>query len=87
MPIQEEGPYGHCYAIPLSVSMEKNSEAIARFLRYAGRHKELQFFVSDFSKMTKEIPAQDLALSFSDGVTMENILLPMKFWDELGIGF
>ena len=80
-----EGPQGQSYAIPTTGSREEFEQAVRRFMAYARDNRETRFLVSAVGCGTAGYSPREVAMMFRPCVEMENVSLPLEFWDALGL--
>ena len=78
------GLQGQSYGIP---TMQGGVETIApyvdEFIAFAREHKELQFLVTRIGCGIAGFDAEEIAPLFVEAKDVENISLPLDFWDIL----
>ena len=82
---QGEGLQGQSYAIPTMEGMESMSAAIDRFIQYADAHRELRFLVTRIGCGIAGYSVGEVAPLFKACASLENVALPLDFWEVLGL--
>ena len=78
---QSFGPQGRCYAIPTLNDAPSIIKPYAEeFIDYAKQHPELAFLVTKIGSEVGCSP-QEVAPMFKKAVKVQNVYLPMEFWD------
>ena len=80
-----EGIQGQSYAIPSTEGLRLLSEAIHRFCIYASEHPEKKFLVTKIGCGSAGYSPREIAPLFKEAIELENISLPMEFWEVLGL--
>lgn len=79
-----DGPQGQSYAIP---TMQGGAETIKpyvdKFIVYAKSHPQQTFLVTPIGCGIAGFTPQDIAPLFTDAINVENVHLPLSFWNEL----
>ena len=85
--------FGHCgqtFAIPTkdkdvryTLSLSKIEKYVQQFILYAIEHPELRFFVTEIGCGLAGLKPKDVAPMFKNAITLKNVYLPFKFWEEL----
>lgn len=82
---QAAGAQGQTYAIP-SKNMENFKKYVDDFLVYAKQHPEYTFLVTEIGcGISGHLPSE-IAPLFKEALKMDNIHLPLVFWDILNGG-
>jgi len=82
-----EGLQGNTYGIPTkntkiqTLSKEKISNHVQRFITFAKERPELIFLVTEIGCGLAKYTAKDIAPLFYDCQGMENVYLPLSFWN------
>ena len=82
---QAEGLQGQSYAIPTSGGFDEMIEAVYRFTEFAAEHSELRFLVTPIGCGGSGYDAWDVARLFRNCIHLENVALPLEFWEVLGL--
>ena len=82
---QGEGLQGQSYAIPTTEGMNKLREAVNRFMAFADQHQELRFLVTMIGCGNAGYSPRDIAPLFKGCIDLENVALPIEFWNVLGL--
>ena len=78
------GIQGQSYAIPtMQGGVETIRPYVDEFLAYASEHKELHFLVTPIGCGIAGFEPADIAPLFRTAKSMDNISLPLSFWEEL----
>ena len=83
---QREGQQGQSYAIPTiggTIDKKELQESVARFTEYATEHPELTFLVTPVGCGGGGWRPWMVAPMFRNASKLENVYLPLEFWDEL----
>ena len=84
---QGVGMQGHSYAIP---TMQGGVETIApyvdEFIEYAIAHPEKRFLVTEIGCGIAGFSPEEIAPLFRKAIDIDNISLPMRFWELLRNG-
>lgn len=84
---QGVGMQGHSYAIP---TMQGGVETIApyvdEFIEYAKSHPEKRFLVTEIGCGIAGFSPEEIAPMFRKAIDIDNISLPMRFWELLRNG-
>ena len=95
-----EGLQGHSYAIPSCVRLTKDriirftrpfakaSEMkpyIDRFIEFAKQHGELHFLVTKIGCGIAGMDVKEVADAFRGCIDLENVSLPIEFWEHYGL--
>ena len=79
-----EGLTGQCYALP---TMEGGVDYIAgkvqNFLACAKAHPELKFYVTKIACGIAGFSIEEIGSLFTDAISMENVILPKEFVEEI----
>lgn len=79
-----EGMQGQSYAIPtVGCNINEIQQCIYRFIDYAINHPELNFLVTPIGCGNAGFSPEDIAPMFRDAVNVNNIYLPIDFWQVL----
>lgn len=84
-----EGLQGNTYAIPTkntkiqTLSKEKINKHVQRFISFAKERPDLNFLVTEIGCGLAGYTAKDIAPLFYDCQDMENVYLPLSFWNIL----
>ncbi len=85
---QGSGLQGQSYAIPtVGVSYEEMQLAVSEFIEFAQENPDKTFYVTAIGCGNAGIPPRIMAPLFRDAVKLENVTLPIEFWNELGLSF
>lgn len=83
---QGNGLQGQTYGIP---TMHGGPEAIRpyvdEFISFARLHPELTFLVTEIGCGIAGFTPEEIAPLFKEAAEVENIYLPQRFWDVLGL--
>ena len=82
---QGEGLQGKSYAIPTMEGLDQLREAINRFTAFADQHQELRFLVTMVGCGIAGYSPRDIAPLFKGCIDLENVALPIEFWNVLGL--
>lgn len=82
---QGEGMQGQSYAIPTTEGYEDLRQAIIRFAEYAGEHPDTHFLVTAIGCGAAGRTAKEVAPLFRNCLRLENVSLPVEFWEVLGL--
>lgn len=82
---QGEGLQGNSYAIPTTSGLEELSKAVDRFEEFAFKNKDKRFFVTRIGCGSAGFSPRDIAPLFAHCIELENVALPIEFWNVLGI--
>ena len=82
---QGEGLQGQSYAIPTTEGMNQLREAVNRFMAFADQHQELRFLVTMIGCGNAGYSPRDIAPLFKGCIDLENVALPIEFWNVLGL--
>ena len=82
---QGEGLQGKSYAIPTMEGMDNLREAINRFTAFADQHHEQRFLVTMIGCGSAGYSPREIAPLFKGCIYLENVALPLEFWDVLGL--
>ena len=82
---QGEGLQGQSYALPTMEGMESMRAAVERFTRFAAMHPEMRFLVTRIGCGIAGYTEQQVAPLFKGCIKLENVALPVEFWQELGL--
>ena len=82
---QGEGFQGQSYAIPTTEGMNQLREAVNRFMAFADQHQELRFLVTMIGCGNAGYSPRDIAPLFKGCIDLENVALPIEFWNVLGL--
>lgn len=78
------GLQGQTYAIPTMFSTTKYiKEYVEEFIAFAKEHPELTFLVTEIGCGIAGFSPKDIAPLFKNDVTIQNIHLPKRFWEQL----
>lgn len=83
------GPTGQCYAIPTKdknlkvLSIDRIEPYIKTFIQYAKQNPNLIFKVTKIGCGLAGHKPKDIAPLFSEAIKINNIHLPIEFWDTL----
>lgn len=83
------GPQGQCYAIPTKdrnlkvLPLDEIEPYVKVFIEYAKQNPELTFKVTKLGCGLAGYSFIDIAPMFRDAVKLNNIHLPIEFWDIL----
>lgn len=80
---QAEGFQGQSYAIVSTESLDVLSEQVRQFIAFARQHPDLTFLTTAVGCGHGGHGAKDVAPLFVEAVDVENIWLPLEFWQEL----
>ena len=87
---QGHGPMGRTYGIPTKSYSVYQTLTIAEikpfvddFITYAKEHPELIFLVTEIGCGLAGYKPKDIAPLFKDAVPLQNVHLPLKFWNKL----
>ena len=81
---QGEGLQGQSYAIPTMEGMSNMIPAINRFIAFAKEHQEFRFYVTAIACGIAGYTPEEIAPHFKDAASLENVCLPLSFWDVIG---
>lgn len=79
-----EGLTGRTYALPTMEGEASMRRAVERFTTCAKEHPELTFLVTAVGCGIAGYTPQQVAPMFRAAAALENVYLPMVFWDVLG---
>ncbi len=79
-----EGLTGRTYALPTMEGEASMRRAVERFTACAKEHPELTFLVTAVGCGIAGYTPQQVAPMFRAAAALENVYLPMVFWDVLG---
>ena len=79
-----EGLTGRTYALPTMEGETSMRRAVERFTACAKEHPELTFLVTAVGCGIAGYTPQQVAPMFRAAAALENVYLPMVFWDVLG---
>lgn len=82
---QGEGRQGKSYAIPTMEGLDQLREAVNRFTAFADQHQELRFLVTMVGCGIAGYSPRDIAPLFKGCIDLENVALPIEFWNVLGL--
>lgn len=82
---QGEGLQGQSYGIPTMESLTSMQEAVERFTQFATQHPELRFLVTRVGCGIAGRAVHEVAPLFRGCVPLENVTLPIDFWNVLGL--
>ena len=82
---QGEGLQGKSYAIPTMEGLDQLREAVNRFAAFADQHQELRFLVTMVGCGIAGYSPRDIAPLFKGCIDLENVALPIEFWNVLGL--
>ena len=82
---QGEGLQGQSYALPTACPLNQMAEAVGRFTTFAEQHPELRFLVTEVGCGAAGHNIHDVAPLFHNCILLENVALPRRFWDVLGL--
>lgn len=82
---QGEGLQGQSYAIPTMEGIDNLKAAVDRFTKFADEHPELHFFVTKIGCGIAGYPVYEIAPLFKKCIALENVALPIEFWEILGL--
>lgn len=83
------GPQGQCYAIPTKdrnlkvLPLDEIEPYVKVFIEYAKLFPKLTFKVTKIGCGLSGYSVSDIAPMFRDAIKLNNIHLPIEFWDEL----
>lgn len=80
---QGEGLQGQSYAIPTMEGLANTEKAVERFIVFAKEHDELRFYVTPIGCGIAGYAPRDIAPFFKDAVSLDNVFLPLSFWEEI----
>lgn len=87
---QAEGLQGKTYAIPSKDKTIRKTLAIDEikffvdtFIDFAKRHQEFNFLVTEIGCGLAGLKPKQIAPLFSKAIELENIWLPIRFWNNL----
>ena len=80
-----EGIQGQSYAIPTTAGLPLLEEAISRFCTYAAEHPQNKFLVTPIGCGHAGFTPRQVAPLFKSAIELENVALPLDFWDVLGL--
>ena len=81
---QGVGLQGQSYAIPtMQGGIETIKPYVDTFIAFANTHQKMRFLVTRIGCGIAGFSAKDIAPLFTLAVTVDNICLPMEFWDEI----
>ena len=78
-----EGLQGQSYAIPTMEGLQSTQLTIKRFIQFAQQHPELKFMVTPIGCGIAGYTPEEIAPMFTEAVPLENVFLPMSFWEVL----
>lgn len=79
-----EGLTGRTYALPTMEGKASMQHAVEHFIACAKEHPELTFLVTAVGCGIAGYTPQQVAPMFRAAAALENIYLPLVFWDVLG---
>ena len=82
---QGEGLQGKSYAIPTMEGLDQLREAVNRFTAFADQHQELRFLVTMVGCGIAGYSPRDIAPLFKGCIDLENVALPIEFWNVFGL--
>ena len=82
---QGEGMQGQSYAIPTTGGYTLFAQAVRRFVEFAAEHPDKRFLVTRVGCGNARHDLRSVARLFVDAIRIENICLPEKFWEVLGL--
>lgn len=82
---QGEGLQGKSYAIPTMEGMDLLRESVNRFTAFADQHQELRFLVTMIGCGSAGYSPREIAPLFKGCIGLENVALPLEFWNVLGL--
>ncbi len=82
---QGEGLQGQSYAIPTMEGIDSLHAAVERFIVFACQHPEMKFLVTRIGCGIAGYDDKDIAPFFQNCVKMQNVALPLSFWEVLGL--
>ena len=82
---QGEGMQGQSYAIPTTGDYTLFAQAVRRFVEFAAEHPDKRFLVTRVGCGNAGYDLRMVARLFVDAIRIENICLPEKFWEVLGL--
>ena len=83
------GLHGNTYAIPTkddkikTLSISKITRYVNTFIAFAKEHRELNFMVTEIGCGLAGYEAKDIGPLFKDAIDVDNISLPVSFWNVL----
>lgn len=81
---QGVGLQGRSYAIPtMQGSVETILPYVEEFIEFAKQHKEYTFLVTQIGCGIAGFTPAEIAPLFAGAINVENIHLPMEFWNKL----
>ena len=78
-----EGLQGQSYALPTMEGLENIKIAVEHFCDCAKEHPELHFLVTPVGCGIAGYTATEIAPLFREAAKLENVYLPISFWDIL----
>ena len=89
---QAEGRQGNAYAIPTTdgiqpVPLFHLRESVERFLYYAAANPDTRFLVTRIGCGNAGLTVAQVAPLFEQAAALNNVSLPVDFWDYLGLTF
>lgn len=79
-----DGPQGQSYAIPtMQGGVETIKPYVDKFIAYAQGHPELTFLVTAIGCGIAGFTPHEIAPLFAQAAGVDNIHLPLSFWQEL----
>lgn len=82
---QGEGLQGKSYAIPTMEGMDHLRESVNRFTAFADQRQELRFLVTMIGCGSAGYSPREIAPLFKGCIDLENVALPLEFWNVLGL--
>ncbi len=79
-----EGLTGRTYALPTMEGKASMQHAVEHFIACAKQHPELTFLVTAVGCGIAGYRPNEVAPLFREATSLENVYLPMVFWDVLG---
>jgi hypothetical protein len=83
------GLSGQSFAIPTrdkkikTLALIQIKYFVDRFIDFAKEHQDLTFFVVEIGCMNAGFEPKDIAPLFKEAMTLENVKLPLRFWEVL----
>jgi hypothetical protein len=65
--------------------LDQLREAVNRFTAFADQHQELRFLVTMIGCGNAGYSPRDIAPLFKGCIDLENVALPIEFWNVLGL--
>lgn len=79
-----EGLTGQSYALPtMEGGVDYIAEKVQSFLKCAKAHPELTFYVTKVACGIAGFTINEIAPLFADAISMENVILPKEFVEEI----